>query len=133
MFQQVIAIGRLGRDPEKGDRGPCRFSIATTRSYTKDGEKVEETEWFSVSAWDKQGETCMRFLKKGRVCQVIGRLKTSEYTDKEGNTKRRVELIADRVVFLPDGGAKKSAADDDSSGDEPGSGAPDSGDDDIPF
>lgn len=134
MFQQLIATGRLGRDPEKSEKGPCRFSLATTRTYVKDGEKVEETEWISIVVWNKQADPCMRFLKKGRIATVVGHLKTSEFTDKEGVTKRKTECIADRVIFMPDG--KGKAGDDASDPDSGGTGGyvpSDPGEDDIPF
>jgi single-strand DNA-binding protein len=133
---QLTAIGRLGRDPERSGNGPCRFSIATTHAYTKDGEKVEETEWVSVTVWGKQGDSCLKFLKKGREVSVIGRLKTTEYTDKEGNAKRRTECIADRVIFLSGGGKKADEPGDDVSGEPPSGGGyipADTGSEDIPF
>lgn len=133
MFCQLTAIGRLGRDPEKSDRGPCRFSVATTRTYTKDGEKVEETEWVTVVVWGNQAEPCAKYLKKGRLVTVVGHLKTSSF-EKDGVTKYKTECIADRVIFMPEG---KREASSDSEGESTGLEryAPqDPGDtDDIPF
>lgn len=132
-FCQLTAIGRLGRDPEKSGNGPCRFSIATTHAYVKDGEKVEETEWVSVTVWGKQGDSCLKFLKKGREVSVIGRLKTTEYEDKDGNKKRKTECIADRVIFLSGGKKADGAEGEPAGGEEPSAGAPSDGEDDIPF
>jgi len=129
MFAKLTACGRLSRDPETREGGPCRFSIATSRTYMskKSGEKVEETEWINVTAWGKLGELCQQYLEKGRAVLVEARPKTREYEDKEGIKRKALEWIADSVTFLP--GNKKS----DSS--EPTS-APTSApadDDDIPF
>lgn len=135
MLLKTIAIGRLGRDPETKPNGPCRFSIACTRTYTdKANQKVEETEWLDCTAWGKLGELCQKFLTKGRVVYVEGRQRTTKY-DKDGQTHRRVECVLDEVKFLPSGkGDSGGSKSDDSEDDAPAS-APQSapGDDDIPF
>lgn len=107
MFAKLTACGRLSRDPETRDNGPCRFSIACSRTYkNKAGEKVEETEWVNVVAWDKLGELCQRFLTKGRVVLIEARPSTREYEDKEGVKRKATEWIAESVTFLPDGKGK---------------------------
>ncbi len=79
MFQKIEIIGNLGRDPEmrytQSGQPVTSFSVACNRKYTGgDGQKVEETYWFRVSAWGKQAEVCNQYLKKGSRVRVEGRL-----------------------------------------------------------
>jgi single-strand DNA-binding protein len=64
------------------------------------GEKKERTEWHRVIVWGRQAETCEKFLSKGRLVYVEGRLQTREYQDKDGNRRWTTEIIAQRVQFL---------------------------------
>jgi single-strand DNA-binding protein len=114
-YQRVIIMGNLGRDPEvryaQSGKAVCTINVAVTER--KDGE----TEWFRVVAFDKTAETSSQYLKKGSQVCVEGRLRTREY-EKDGEKKKSVELIADRVVFV---GAKR------------GDGAAPSAEEDLPF
>src|SRR5512136_2619540 len=79
MYQTVIIVGNVGRDPEMrytpSGQAVTSFSVATNRQYTNNnGETVKETIWFRVSAWGKQAETCNQYLKKGSKVLVEGRL-----------------------------------------------------------
>lgn len=79
MFQTIIIVGNVGRDPEMrytpGGQAVTSFSVATNRQYTNNsGETVKETIWFRVSAWGKTGEVCNQYLKKGSKVLVEGRL-----------------------------------------------------------
>jgi len=96
-FSQTMLIGRLGKDPIKSsDNAPCKFSIATAYK-PKNGD--EKTEWHNICAFGKLGETCMRFLKKGRLVHVVGRNSTTRY-EKNGVTHYSTEVIADVVGFM---------------------------------
>lgn len=125
MYQKVTLVGNLGSDPEKGDRGPCRLSVATSRSYLKDGKKVTETEWHRVTVWGPQGDACAKFLAKGRPVLVEGRIKSGEYLTGEGEKKRSYEIIAESVQFLPGGKARDEESPEPEDEDPPS--------DDIPF
>lgn len=138
---KVIIIGNLGRDPEirysKEEMAICKLNIATTRTWTDktSKEKHEETEWHRVTVFGKQGESCGKYLSKGRQCYVEGRLKTTSYEDKDGVKKYSTDIIADTVQFLggKDGGSSTPSSGSTSDGGwkRPPLGPED--DDDVPF
>jgi single-strand DNA-binding protein len=104
-LNKVMVIGNLGADPEMrytaNGKAMTSFRVATSRNYTaSDGERREETEWFSVVAWDKLAETCSQFLQKGRRVYVEGRLRTRSWEAPDGQRRYRTEVIANTVLFL---------------------------------
>lgn len=104
-LNKVMIIGNLGADPEMrfvpSGSPVTTFRIASSRTFaTKEGGKHQETEWFTVVAWDKLGETCNQYLAKGRKAYVEGRLKTRSWDDKEGVKRYSTEIIASQVIFL---------------------------------
>ncbi len=104
-LNRVMIIGNVGTDPEMRytpEGNPVTsFRVATSRTFsTSDGEKKQETEWFSVVTWGKQAESCNQFLTKGRQIYVEGRLRTSTWEGQDGQKKSRVEVVASRVLFL---------------------------------
>ncbi|MBP7213202.1 MAG: single-stranded DNA-binding protein [Anaerolineaceae bacterium] len=106
MYQKVIIIGNLGRDPEMRytpDGSPVTsFSVATSRKY---GEK-DETTWFRVTVWNKQAENCNQYLHKGSKVLVEGRMRPdanggpSVFQRRDGSWGASFELTADTVRFL---------------------------------
>ena len=105
MLNRVMIIGRLGRDVElrqaQGGTSIASFTVATDESYTaRDGNKVEQTEWHRVSVFGKQAELCSRFIGKGSLVYVEGRLRTRKWTDQNGQERSSTEINADRVQFL---------------------------------
>lgn len=106
MYQKVIIIGNLGRDPEMRytpDGSPVTsFSVATSRKY---GEK-DETTWFRVTVWNKQAESCNQYLHKGSKVLVEGRLRPdangspSVFQRRDGSWGASFDLTADTVRFL---------------------------------
>ena len=109
-LNKVMVIGNLGADPEMrfapSGSPVTTFRIASSRTFTtKDGEKKQETEWFTVVTWDKLAENCNQFLSKGRMAYVEGRLKTRSWEDKEGVKHYKTEVIASQVIFLDRSGA----------------------------
>jgi len=138
MFQKVILVGNLGRDPEMrytpGGQAVTNFSVATNRRYTdSSGETRDETVWFRISAWGKQAETCNQYLKKGSRVLVEGRLNGDEngnprmWTGQDGSPRASFEVTSQNVRFL-------SGRDEGSlGGDEGGAAAAPPPDDDIPF
>ena len=101
---KVILVGRLGQDPEIKSISPqskvANFSIATSETWIKDGQKQEKTEWHRIVAWGKLAETCGRFLTKGKQVYVEGRLQTRSWEDQQGQKKFTTEIVATTVQFL---------------------------------
>ena len=117
MYQKLIIIGNLGRNPEQrftpsGDP-VTTFSVATSRKY---GEK-DETTWFRVSVWGKQAESCNKYLSKGSKGVVEGRLKSNAdgnprvYERKDGTWSASYEITAESVRFLTPKGEQVESAD----------------------
>jgi len=104
-LNKVMLIGNLIRDPElrktPAGKTVVSFGLATNRNWTQEnGEKREETDFHRIVAWGKLGELCNKFLKKGRLIYVEGRLHSHSWTDNEGMQKAVTEIIADDVEFL---------------------------------
>jgi single-strand DNA-binding protein len=112
MYQKVIIVGNLGRDPEMrytpSGQPVTNFSVATNRRWTNtDGTPGEETVWFRVTAWGKLGETCNQYLSKGRQVFVEGRLSPDPetggpriWTGQDGVARASFEITAFTVRFL---------------------------------
>ena len=104
-LNKVMIIGNLGTDPEMrftpNGNPVTSFRIATSRSYTTaSGERKQETEWFDVVTWNRLAETCNQFLGKGRRAYVEGRLRTRTWESADGQKRSRIEIVANRVLFL---------------------------------
>ena len=102
---RMTIIGNLGTEPEMrftpGGRPVTSFSVATNWRYTtQEGERKEETDWFTVVAWGKLAEQCNQFLAKGRLVFVEGRLRLRQWEGQDGQKRARNEIVADRVKFL---------------------------------
>lgn len=101
-MNQVIMIGRLTKEPELNTTASgvsvCRFSIAVDRKTKQGDEKVAD--FFNVVAWRGIGETCHKYLKKGRKCCVSGRLENRSYQAQDGSTRYVTEIITEDVEFL---------------------------------
>jgi len=104
-LNKVMVIGNVGRDPEMrftpAGKPVTSFSLATSRFFNApDGERKKETEWFDVVAWDRQAESCNQFLTKGQRVYVEGRLRTRSWESQDGQRRFKVEIHANRVIFL---------------------------------
>ncbi|MCX6003232.1 MAG: single-stranded DNA-binding protein [Chloroflexi bacterium] len=109
-INRMTIIGNLGSEPEMrftpSGRPVTSFRVATNWRYTTpEGERREETEWFSVVAWGKLAEQCNQFLTKGRLVYVEGRLRLHTWEGQDGQKRARNEIVADRVKFLDRQGA----------------------------
>jgi single-strand DNA-binding protein len=134
-LNKVMLIGNVGTDPEMrytANGSPVTtFRLACSRNYnTPDGERREDTEWFTIVSWNKLAETVSQFLQKGRRAYVEGRLQTRSWDGPDGQKRYRTEVIAGQVLFLdrPQGSPL--------AGEEGGSGSSSGGDvdvDDVPF
>lgn len=104
-LNKVMIIGNLGTDPEMrytaNGNAVTTFRVACSRSFSgPDGERKEETEWFTVVTWNKLAETCSQYLQKGRRAYIEGRLQTRSWEGPDGQRKYRTEVIAQTVLFL---------------------------------
>jgi single-strand DNA-binding protein len=118
---KVILIGNLGKNPDvvafPQDRNnestsvvkKASFPLATTEyRKTKDGERVEQTEWHNVVCWRALAEIAEKILRKGTQLYVEGKLQTRSWEDKEGNKRYITEVVADNFTVL----ANKNRSDD---------------------
>jgi single-strand DNA-binding protein len=123
-LNKVMIIGNVGADPEMrftpSGSPVTSFRIATNRIFNSpEGERKQETEWFTVVTWNKLAESCNQFLTKGKLAYVEGRLRTSSWVGQDGQKRSRVEIVADRVLSLdrqaaaplPEGEAKVDKVD----------------------
>jgi len=103
MLNKVILIGRLTRDPElrytTQNRAVTQISLAVSRNFTnQNGER--QTDFINVVVWDKQAENVKKYLGKGRLVAVEGRIQTRNYDDKDGKKVYVTEVLASSVQFL---------------------------------
>ena len=103
-LNQILLIGNAGRDAElrytQNGAAVANFSIAVTRRYQSRDEMREDTEWFNVSAWERQAENVAERVKRGSRVFVDGRLSTREYTSGNGETRTSLDVNANRVLVL---------------------------------
>ena len=104
-LNKVMLIGNVGTDPEMrftpAGNPVTSFRVATSRTYTtSEGERKQDTEWFTVVAWKKQAESCNQFLTKGQRVFVEGSLRTRAWEGRDGQKRVTVEVVANRVLFL---------------------------------
>ena len=111
---KVILIGRLGKDPEvkslAGGNSVAQLSLATDHSWTdKSGQRQEKTEWHRVVVWGRDAENAGKYLGKGRMVYVEGRLETREYQDKDGQRRFTTEVVAQQLTYLDRSDAQQGA------------------------
>lgn len=105
MINKVILIGRLGRDPEvrrlENGVAVAKFSLATDETYKdKEGNKVQQTEWHNIVVWRGLAETAEKYLKKGMLIYVEGKLTHRDYMDKDNNKRYITEVVANNFQML---------------------------------
>lgn len=101
----VILIGNLGKDPEmqylEGNIGVAKFSLATTETHKdRGGRLISETEWHIVVLWRGLADLAQKYLHKGSLVYIEGRLRTRSWEDKEGNKKFATEVVGDNLIML---------------------------------
>jgi single-strand DNA-binding protein len=105
-INRVVLVGNLTRDPEMkhlpSGTALCSLRIAVnTRRKDESGQWTDKPNYFDVSVWGNQGESCAQYLAKGRPVAIDGRLEWREWEATDGSGKRQaVEIIADNVQFL---------------------------------
>jgi single-strand DNA-binding protein len=111
LANRVTLIGNLGQDPEiktiESGKKVSRFTLATDESFKNaEGQKVKETTWHNIVAWNGLADISGRFLKKGFEVAVEGRIVYRNYEDKKGVTKYITEIVANDLVLLRNGMGK---------------------------
>ena len=112
MLNKIFIMGRLTRDPElrrtQSGTAVTSFTLAVDRDFkSQSGEK--ETDFIDVVAWRSTAEFAAKYFTKGRMAIVEGRLQIRPWTDKEGNSRRSAEVVADNIYF---GDSKRDSAGD---------------------
>jgi single-strand DNA-binding protein len=102
---RVTLIGNLGKDPDvqylEGNIGVAKFSLATTETYKdKTGKLISQTEWHTVVLWRGLADLAQKYLHKGSLVYIEGRLKTRSWEDKEGNKKFATEIVGENLIML---------------------------------
>ena len=102
---RVILIGNLGKDPEvqhlEGNIAVAKFPLATTETHKdKNGNLVSQTEWHTIVLWRGLAELALKYLHKGSLVYIEGRLRTRSWEDKEGNKKFATEIVGDNLIML---------------------------------
>ena len=112
-MNKVLLIGRLGSDPETcwtaSGAQVVTMRIATTESYTdSSGNRVEQTEWHRVTAFQKTAEQCARYLTKGRLVYVEGKVQTRQWQDQQGLERTITDIRAEVVRFLDSASGRRN-------------------------
>lgn len=102
---RVMLIGNLGKDPDiqylEGNIGVAKFSLATTETFKdRAGKLISQTEWHTVVLWRGLAELAGKYLHKGSLVYIEGRLRTRSWEDKEGNKKFATEVVGDNLIML---------------------------------
>ncbi len=141
MFNKVVLIGRLTKDPElrytsTNNLPVVSFTLAVNRPYAVQGND-RNADFISCTAWRKQAENIHKYVSKGSMVAVEGKLQTRDYMDEKINARRYItEVICDSVVFLDSKGSSdysKPQTDNDSKEDELPKGNFNNVEDDLPF
>jgi single-strand DNA-binding protein len=104
-MNRLTIIGNLTRDPEQrttpSGATVCSFTVAVNRRARRDAQNNQpEADFFRVSAWNQLGETCARYLAKGRKVAVVGPVSVHTYQGNDGQTRASLEVMANEVEFL---------------------------------
>src|ERR1700754_215429 len=103
-INKVILIGHLGKDPEmrylEGGVSVTSFPLATSETFNKDGQKVEQTEWHNIVMWRGLADVAGKFLQKGKLVYIEGKLRTRSFEDKSGVKKYTTEVVAESFTML---------------------------------
>ncbi|REH56080.1 single-strand binding protein [Tenacibaculum gallaicum] len=102
---RVQLIGNLGNTPEiitlDSGKKLAKFTIATNETYKNaQGEKITDTQWHNVVAWNKTAEIIEKYLEKGKEVMIEGRLTSRSFEDKEGNKRYITEVVCNELLML---------------------------------
>jgi single-strand DNA-binding protein len=127
-YNRIVLVGNLTRDPEiryvdGGGKAVTKFALAINRKT----KNADETMYLDIVAWDRLGEICNQYLKKGMSTLIEGRLVVRKYDDKDGNKRTAIEVVASNMQMLDSkNGAERSTA-------SAPDGDFDDGDNEVPF
>ena len=104
-LNRVTLIGNLGKDPDmhflEGNVAVAKFSLATSETFKdKTGKLISQTEWHSIVLWRGLAEMAQKYLHKGSLVYIEGRLKNRSWEDKEGVKKFATDIVADNLILL---------------------------------
>ena len=103
-INKVILVGHLGKDPEvrhlEGNVTVASFPLATSETYNKDGKRIEQTEWHNIVMWRGLADVASKYLQKGKLVYIEGKLRTRSFEDKEGHKKYTTEVVAENFTML---------------------------------
>jgi len=104
VLNRIVLIGRLTKDPElkytpANGVAVATFTLAVNRRFAQQGQQ-KETDFIPIVVWRAQAENCAKFLGKGSLVAVEGRLQLRSYEDREGQRRTATEVVADSVQFL---------------------------------
>jgi len=113
-FNKAVIVGNMTRDPEAktlpSGQPVANFGVATNRVWNdKEGNKQQATEFHNIVAFGKLADICSRYLNKGRLVLIEGRIQTRSWQDQNGNKKYWTEIVAENMQMGPrnDGGSSK--------------------------
>lgn len=136
---KVILVGRLGKDPEvrhlENGATVANFSMATSETYKdrQTGERREQTEWHNVVLWRGLAEVAEKYVKKGDMIYVEGKLRTRSW-EKDGVTRYTTEVVGDNMTMLGGGNSGAGAGSQQQPMNQPAEDVPmDDATDDLPF
>jgi single-strand DNA-binding protein len=130
-----MLMGRLTQDPEirqtTTNKAVCHFRIAVKRRFTRQSE--EDSDFFPVTAWEKTGEFCNNYFRKGQQVVLIGRVQNRSWNDEQNNKRNVTEIIAEEAYFAEGKRDNPSNNDIEQKYDDPDRFAPSIESDNLPF
>jgi single-strand DNA-binding protein len=113
MVNKVILMGNVGKDPEvrhmDNNLVMARFTLATNERWLKDGNRTEHTEWHNIVMWRGMAEVAEKYVRKGTMLYVEGRLRSRSYDDKDGIKRYVTEILADTMNLVGPGRGTEGA------------------------
>lgn len=102
-MNKVVLIGRLTKNPEirytSNNVACCTFTLAVSRDYTNQ-EGQREADFINIQVWKNQAENCSKYLTKGSLIGLLGRIQTRSYDNEKGEKRYVTEIVADKITFL---------------------------------
>jgi single-strand DNA-binding protein len=112
MVNKVTLVGRVGKQPESAQangKTVAKFTLATSESYKdKSGEKQETTTWHNIVVWGSLADICVKYLQKGSLVYLEGKITNRSWDDKDGNKKYITEIVCSEMKML--GGKNEQSA-----------------------
>lgn len=103
-INKIVLVGHLGKDPDirylADNVSVVSFPLATSENLSVDGQRVEETEWHNIVMWRSLAEAAFKFLKKGKLIYLEGKIRTRSFDDKQGVQRTITEVLAENFTVL---------------------------------